>query len=82
MMNENSVAPLVAKPRRAAQALDCSVTTIYELVKAGELETVDAGADMRIVWASIERVAQTGWKTSPKKKTKPREDATSGSAAA
>jgi hypothetical protein len=76
-MNESSLPPLVAKPRTAARALDCGLTVVYELMRAGELETVDAGADKRIVWASLERLARTGWPKSPKKKTKPREDATS-----
>ena len=51
----NEPEPIAVRRRTAARMLDCGETKIYELQKAGELETIKIGADDRIVVASIYR---------------------------
>lgn len=51
--------PLLYKVRTAMTMLDVSRTTIYRMVKRGELDIVPVGTHgTRITAASLERVAQ------------------------
>jgi excisionase family DNA binding protein len=54
------VEPMAVKPRTAAILLDCSLTTIYELIKRGELRTVPFQSDHRILMEDVRRVAKDG----------------------
>ena len=47
--------PLVVRPKRAWQMLDCGNTRGYELVKAGELESFLDGRSRKITVDSIHR---------------------------
>jgi len=47
--------PLVVRPKRAWQMLDCGNTRGYELVKAGELESFLDGRSRKITVESIHR---------------------------
>lgn len=49
--------PLAVRRATAARMLDCSVTTIWQMVKRGELQTVKIGADDRILVSSIRAYA-------------------------
>lgn len=59
-MNEPQVTarPIAVKRSTAARMLDCGATKVWELQKAGELETVKLGSDDRITVSSIERFIQ------------------------
>jgi excisionase family DNA binding protein len=50
----NEVRPLVCSPKRAAQLLDVSLSLIYALMGAGELEHFVDGKARRITTSSIE----------------------------
>ena len=50
-----STEPLVVRPKRAWQMLDCGNTRGYELVKAGELESYLDGRSRKITVESIHR---------------------------
>ena len=56
-------APLLMTIATAMEALAVSRTTIYRMVKAGELEAVGIGKSTRIRTASIQKVAASGAKT-------------------
>lgn len=45
--------PLVVSPKAASRLLDLGVTRIYELIKAGELESYRDGAARKITMRSI-----------------------------
>ena len=45
--------PILASPRQAADALSLGMTTIFDLLKHGELESLRIGRSRRIPWASI-----------------------------
>jgi hypothetical protein len=55
-MNETSDnKPLVAGMAKAKVMLDCGADTLYDLIKAGELESYLEGKFRKITTASIER---------------------------
>jgi excisionase family DNA binding protein len=47
-------------PNSAAQALDVSRSTIYAMMKAGQIKFVSVGADRRIPAKEIKRIASRG----------------------
>ena len=49
--------PVAVRRKTAAAMLDCSESTIRNLIKQGKLETVQVGADSRVKTASIRRFA-------------------------
>jgi hypothetical protein len=51
---------MAVKPRTAARLLDCSLTTIYVLIKNGDLEVVPFQSDMRVLMDGVRRLAKTG----------------------
>lgn len=51
--NRNLETPLVVKPRRARQMLDCGNTRLYELLAAGKLQSFKDGKSRKIVVQSI-----------------------------
>ena len=57
-METVNIEPLAVKRITAAKILDCGLTKIYHLVKAGELEEIRLGADPRVTTASIQRFVQ------------------------
>jgi excisionase family DNA binding protein len=64
--------PLVVSPRRACEMLCVSLTRLYELLHAGELETYRHGRSRRITVASIHayiarqvEVSPTTWAPPP-----------------
>jgi excisionase family DNA binding protein len=48
--------PVAVRLPTAARMLDCGVTKIHELIKAGKLETIQIGADRRVTIASVKRL--------------------------
>jgi len=46
---------LVMKPTEVAEALDCSKTTVYELIHSGQLPSVRIGKDMRVPVAGVQQ---------------------------
>jgi hypothetical protein len=51
--------PLVVSPARAKAMLDCGMTRLYELISAGELESLKDAKSRKITVASIKvRVAR------------------------
>jgi len=48
---------VLLKPARAAQLLDCSRTTIYDLISRGAIRAVRVGGLLRIPHSEIERLA-------------------------
>ncbi len=52
------IEPIAVRRSTAARMLDCGPTSIYELCKAGKLETIRLGADTRVTVASIRRYAE------------------------
>lgn len=50
---------LVYTPREVAAALGISVRSAYQLIKSGELPTVQVGARRRIPRAALEQFANT-----------------------
>lgn len=61
-----NVAKTSDRPRRlvsisfAETFLDCSRSTIYRLIDAGHLKTVKVGRSNKLVFSSLERVAENG----------------------
>jgi excisionase family DNA binding protein len=51
---------LLISPARAAQMLDVSRTTIYNLMRSGSLAYVLVGSDRRIPATELQRVAAEG----------------------
>jgi excisionase family DNA binding protein len=49
-----STKKLVVRPAEAGELLDCSQSYLYELIRAGELESFEAGTARKITTASIE----------------------------
>lgn len=49
----NNLKPLVVRPNKAMQLLDCSRVYLYELINAGELESYRDGAARKITMRSI-----------------------------
>src|SRR5262249_44549105 len=58
--NDTESAPLVISPKRARQVLDCSHKKIYELLKAGELDSIKIGRARRMVRGSIDAYIRRG----------------------
>ena len=54
--------PKLVRPGTAAKMLDCGVTSIYVLMKAGKLRWVDFLDGRRIPFEEIERVKLEGLK--------------------
>jgi hypothetical protein len=52
------VQPLVVKPKRACQIIDCGNTRLYELLAAGELESFLDGRSRKITVASLNRYVE------------------------
>jgi excisionase family DNA binding protein len=50
---EDGIEPLAVKIDTAARILDCSRSTVYKLLNAGKLKTINIGADQRIPVESI-----------------------------
>jgi hypothetical protein len=76
-MNETSDdKPLVVGMAKAKKALDCGHDTIYDLIKAGELDSFLEGKFRKITMASIERHIEkrlaAGGKWDMRKVRKPR----------
>lgn len=46
---------LVVSPKRAAFMLDCGITTLYELMNNGELQSFRDGGSRKVVVASIRK---------------------------
>lgn len=49
---------VAVKRQVAGQMLDCSVTTIWKMCKAGRLKTIKVGTEDRILVSSIHELAQ------------------------
>jgi hypothetical protein len=49
--------PVAVRRTTAARMLECSTTTIWQMVKRGDLQTIKIGADDRILVDSIRRYA-------------------------
>lgn len=45
--------PLLHRPERAAERLDVGRTTVYELIKSGELKSVKIGRARRVPEAAL-----------------------------
>lgn len=56
-MHTHKMDPIVVRPAIAAAMLDCGLTTVYALIRAGKLQTIRVGADRRIQVSSIHRLA-------------------------
>ena len=54
------IEPQAVKRSTAARMLDCGQTKVYELARAGKLETILLGADVRITVASIKNFVANG----------------------
>ena len=59
---ENAPTRLLLSPLTAARMLDCSRSSIYKMMKEGSLSFVLIGADRRIPFGEIERIAKSGSK--------------------
>ena len=61
-MSEPTVAiePVAVKRATAARLLDCGATKVWELCKAGKLQTIKIGADERVLVSSIRAFAASG----------------------
>ncbi len=57
-METVTVEAIAVKRSTAAKMLDCGATKVWELQKAGELQTMKIGADDRITVASIRAYVQ------------------------
>jgi excisionase family DNA binding protein len=53
-LGRDEVRPLVCAPKRAAQLLDVSLSMVYQLMTAGELEHFLDGKSRRITTSSLE----------------------------
>jgi hypothetical protein len=49
---------LLVRPRTAETLLDVGATTVWGLIKAGELDTVYVGSGRRITFASLRRYVE------------------------
>ena len=49
--------PRLLKPARAAEYLDCSRSSVYDLIARGAIRAVRVGGLLRILFSEIERVA-------------------------
>jgi excisionase family DNA binding protein len=49
------IEPLIVRPAQACVMLSCSIPRLYELINAGELESLKDGAARKITVASIQR---------------------------
>jgi excisionase family DNA binding protein len=59
--DESTESALLLKPSRAAQLLDCSRSSIYDLVNEGTLHGIRVrGLSLRIPLAEIHRVIRVG----------------------
>ena len=56
--------PLLLKPTHAARLLDCSRTTIYDLINRGHIKATRVGTLLRIPRSEIERFAAIPTKSS------------------
>jgi excisionase family DNA binding protein len=54
------IGPVVVSPRRAQQMLGVGTTTLFKLLKTGELQSVKIGKSRRISVASIRKLAEAG----------------------
>jgi hypothetical protein len=57
-MNATNDKPLVVGMAKAKAKLDCGHDTIYDLIKAGELDSYLEGKFRKITMASIERLIE------------------------
>jgi hypothetical protein len=75
MPDEKPVPPLAIKPTTFAKLFDCSLTTVYDLIKNGAIDTIDFGSDKRIPMESALRLHEKGWrkprKPAPKTESEP-----------
>lgn len=62
MKRDTSTKELLS-PASAAEALDCSRSTIYQGMKTGQIKFVMIGSDRRIPRSEIERIAAQGMST-------------------
>ena len=51
----SQIEPVIVKPAEACRMLTCGVTTLYALIKAGELESFADGGSRKITVESIYR---------------------------
>lgn len=54
------IEPAAVRKTTAGKMLDCSLTKIYELLRAGKLRTIKVGADDRVVVKSIREYVDAG----------------------
>jgi excisionase family DNA binding protein len=54
------IEPIAVRKPVAARLLDCGLTKVYELIRAGKLATCKVGTDDRVLVASIKQFAATG----------------------
>lgn len=57
MTDESPRDPVVVRRSTAARLLDCSETTVHKLIHEGKLEVTYVGADQRVTFESIKRLA-------------------------
>jgi len=62
MAAQDTVEALAVKPKTVARLLDIGTTTVYQLIRDGQLRTVPFGADQRVLMEDVKRLAQEGWK--------------------
>lgn len=60
MPQDDKPLQLLLSPARAAQALDVSRSTIYNLMRSGAIGFVTIGADRRIPMSEVQRLAAVG----------------------
>jgi len=59
-MEKILVEPLLLSVKQTTAALSVGNTTVYALIKSGELETIKVGTKRLIKYESIKRVAERG----------------------
>lgn len=60
MPSSSEITPLLLAPNAAAKALDVSRSTVYAMMRDGVLPWVQFGADRRIPFAEVQRLAVEG----------------------
>jgi len=61
MEEHHGIELLAVRPKTVARILDCGLTSVYEMIKTGELRTIPFGSDQRVLMADVRKLAQKGW---------------------
>jgi excisionase family DNA binding protein len=57
--------PLLVTPKQAAEVLNIGMTSLYQMITSGKLESVQIGRKRRIKYSSLVALAENGTAVSP-----------------